>query len=334
MSTKEYSVTYPNHKSWKRSKLKQRRSHRGSFRNLNTCPNVIRVIPKSGWESYVNAAVKIRLMGFSTCPSDQVCPPDQLYEQVYKIKVDQGHWGRRSDLSQVDPPSGWSPWPKTTKESGDNLGSCYKQEPQDEYKELVAAVWTKLEPVLREYAKPSLKQAKNNRLEAWISDCALMVCEASRFDLLKLAMALSKYGVPIGSWRKRLKVLAFRRRAVGRDIGEDIAPGKFQKQLRHASEKFWMKVPANEKEDTCPLEQATDFACYLTALAATGPDELNLIYVLASIVMNPELPHKDRITWIKTKFDGYKMSERTFYRTLNSLRARLTIGGLILSAPE
>lgn len=341
----KHSVTYSDEKTWKKSRAKRRRSYKASwvaqdgteiksFRNLSTCRNVTKIIHKSGWESYVGATIKLRLMGFSTCPSDQVCPPDQLYEQIYKIKVDQGEWGRRSDLSNVDPPRGWEPWSKQQEEPTQETQSlCPKSFSHDDRKHLTECIWRKLEPILREHASKPLKEAKNNRLEAWISDCALMVCEASDFDLQKLGMGLAKYGVPVGSWRKRLKVLAFRRRAVGRDIGEDVSPGKFQKQLRHASEKFWAKVPANDKEETCPLEEAQHFATFcLSEVMAADSDEENLIKVFCSIIKNPEYTTKDRVQWIKST--GFKMSERTYYRTLNSIRARLTIGGLFMMVTE
>ena len=189
--------------------------------------------------------------------------------------------------------------------------------------EAIGVVWEWLESVLRSQSNGLRgSSTRNDRLEAWLSDCALEVCEAIDDDLIDCYEA----GELTGAWETRLGLLAFRRRVNGWDTGEVLSrSGDVPKAIidqRLQTEEFWDKVPQHgtDEDDEKRHVDSAVFAAALADWAAVDDDSL-----LRSIVAICEVPDFSGREQAKSA----KMSKSQHYNNIAKLRTRLTCGGLL-----
>ena len=189
--------------------------------------------------------------------------------------------------------------------------------------EAIDVVWEWLEPLLRSQSNGLRGSSKrNDRLEAWLSDCALEVCEAIDDDLMDCCEA----GELTGAWEARLGLLAFRRRVNGWDTGEVLSrSGDVPKAIidqRLQTEEFWDKVPQNgtDEDDEKRHVDSAVFAAALADWAAVDDDSL-----LRSIVAICEVPDFSGREQAKSA----KMSKSQHYNNIAKLRTRLSCAGLV-----
>lgn len=211
-----------------------------------------------------------------------------------------------------------------------SCGASYDETPADyehseqcsepsrpDHTEGIAIVWEWLEPELRSWGA-----VQSDRVDAWLSDCAVIVCESDEATLLEFldCVEAGKLTSPL---RKRMMDCAFQRRVKGHDVGEEQQFGEVRKSLtevRRQSEEFWDEVPQNDQPEKDPGETSRLFQHCLADWAEADSDSM-----LRSIIAVCEVPDFSGREQAKSA----KMSKATHYRNLAKLRTRLSCFGLM-----
>ena len=168
---------------------------------------------------------------------------------------------------------------------------------------------------------------RNDRIAAWLSDCALELLEAPEDSIKALGLALVKTGEIPTEWKEAFNILAFRRRVGGWDVGESVEPNKATEASRYGTENFWDKVPQNDKPDVDPAANAEAFETQLVKLSLCQPKHKNLRKVIHAFCQYPELANTEKARLSKVK-------QSTFYNNVETLRTRLTLSGLLIEAAK
>lgn len=208
-------------------------------------------------------------------------------------------------------------------EAIDTASVQYDQPSRPNRTEAIGVVWEWLETVLRSQSNGLRgSSTRNDKLEAWLSDCALEVCEAIDDDLMDCYEA----GELTGAWESRLGLLAFRRRVNGWDTGEVLSrSGDVPKAIidqRLQTEEFWDKVPQHGTDEDDD-ERCEDSAVFAAALAEWSlADDDSLLRSIVAICETPDFSGREQAK-------SAKMSKSQHYNNLAKLRTRLTLGGLL-----
>jgi hypothetical protein len=186
-----------------------------------------------------------------------------------------------------------------------------------DHTEGIAIVWEWLEPELRSWGA-----VQSDRVDAWLSDCAVIVCESDEATLIEFldCVEAGKLTPPL---RKRMMDCAFQRRVKGHDVGEEQQFGEVRKSLtmvQRQSEEFWDEVPQHEQPEKDPGEASRIFQHCLADWAEVDSDSM-----LRSIIAICEVPDFTGLEQAKSA----KMSKATHYRNLAKLRTRLSCFGLM-----
>ena len=185
-----------------------------------------------------------------------------------------------------------------------------------------------LEDTLKEWSQGLRGSSKkNSRLEAWLSDCAMALLEATEESVKQLGKAMVETGDIPTEWKEQFQLLAFRRRVSGWDVGEAINPTKGIEASRYGTDKFWDKVPQNEQPEVDPAKNAEAFEKQLVKLTLCGPRQKNLRKVIHAFCQYPELANTEKAKLSKVK-------QSTFYYNVESLKTRLTLSGLLMDAAK
>lgn len=168
---------------------------------------------------------------------------------------------------------------------------------------------------------------RNSRVEAWLSDCAMALLEATEESVKQLGKAMVETGNIPTEWKEQFNILAFRRRVGGWDVGESVEPNKATEASRYGTEKFWDKVPQNDKPEVDPAANAEAFETQLVKLSLCQPKHKNLRKVIHAFCQYPELANTEKARLSKVK-------QSTFYNNVETLRTRLTLSGLLIEASK
>lgn len=202
-----------------------------------------------------------------------------------------------------------------------------EQPMSDSCARFVSAFWPKIEQALRRWPQARRLRSgsgKNDRLEAWLSDCAQALCEHREDDLIQtiresLKLTTGHRWVIRGYWRRIFKILAFRRSVMGWDVAEVCKDSEVVKAKRYYSDAFWMQIPQNEKPEYDLESKKRTFFKMAAKLAGLTKKDEGLIEVLAALIECPDLVHS-------AQAEAIGVSDRTFYRRLSTLRTRMVCG--------
>lgn len=294
--------------------------------NLNTCPNVEPVVQQTGWANWTEYLFWARQNEFDT-GSGPFLDADQNSEAVYQMEREDGYRGPDlQEFDSVESPLVFREWVHYGPFRDDS--PAYERplqygcdRPDRESRDaIVSQLWEKLESMLPKMNRGLHGSAtKNDKMGAWLSDCALEVMEADDDDLAELFISVMETEELPESWEKRFNVLSFRR-FCGFDVGEVIEPGKFYEEQKRATQKFWDKVPANNASEVDPEEHATAFLESLVEIACIDPvAEHSLLKTAFGLCMFPYLNSKATAKHLK-------MGKTTYYDNLKRLKDRLTVG--------
>lgn len=194
--------------------------------------------------------------------------------------------------------------------------------------EVLGVVWEWVESVLRSQSNGLRgSSTRNDRLEAWLSDCALEVCEASDEELWDLFDCCEDDKLT-GTWESRFALLAFRRRVNGWDTGEVLSrSGDVPKAIidqRLQTDEFWDKVLQHGTAKTDEDEQRrNDPELFATALADwSSADTDSMLRSIVAICEVPDFSGREQ-----AKAAG--MSKSQHYNNVAKLRTRLSCFGLL-----
>ena len=168
---------------------------------------------------------------------------------------------------------------------------------------------------------------RNSRMESWLSDCALALLEASEQSVKDLGLAMVETGDIPTEWKEKFNILAFRRRVNGWDVGESPEPNRATEESRYGTDKFWDKIPQNDKPDVDPAANAEAFEDQLVKLSLCQPKHKNLRKVIHAFCQYPELADTEKARLSKVK-------QSTFYNNVETLRTRLTLSGLLIHSAK
>lgn len=168
---------------------------------------------------------------------------------------------------------------------------------------------------------------RNSRLEAWLSDCSVALLEATEESVKQLGMAMVETGDIPTEWVDQFKILAFRRRVNGWDVGESVDPTSTTEASRYGTDEFWDKVPQHDTADVDPAENAEAFEKQLVKMSLCQPKHKNLRKVIHAFCQYPELANTEKAKLSKVK-------QSTFYNNIETLRTRLTLSGLLIDSAK
>lgn len=310
--------------------------------SLNTCRNVTRVESKTGWAQFDEVKAWMKANEF---PFESGTDWDQLAELTYQEERDSDQRG--CDFS-VDPNRVSY---KTLIGFQEDYGPTLKDSPSydkpvqhgcqrpgragftDDWDKLTSDIWERLEPLLRKS-----RNAPKKCFDAWLSDCALAVMEASMDDLIDLSHILDSDQLPshlkhsFFKWKKKFDLYAMKRRVNSWDAGEP-EPMTIKEAIRaqqHATEEFWDKVPASglEEDEADPEETRKNFTQELAKFCFRTKD------------VGPEYAKdtKFKAIYLKCRFPNYtneklakmlNVSDRHLYRVMNTIETNIICSALV-----
>lgn len=188
-------------------------------------------------------------------------------------------------------------------------------------------IWTATESILRGWNNANLRgtSKRNDKIGAWLSDCAVFVMEElatmGTVQTSQLASELESGEIP-PEWRKQFNVLAYRRSVDGWDVGETPEPNKATIAQRYKTPEFWDKIQQNDTPEVDPARYAEAFERFLKNRAlVTEKRNKSVGKVIHAFCHYPNLVATEQARQVR-------IAKTTFYDNWERLKTFLTCAEL------